>query len=312
MLQNLVHHRADMPGSVTAAMDSYRSSFNSGNSEPEERGPILQNGLEEEHSPAKLDSNLIKSQQPQDDGVSTTRRHAHHLEQPNSNGEHKEAPLELQKVIKAHLRTLIKGPLEQTGLQDTHSKRTSLSTRIIVPEELYRSWTAQFRRFYKEQGWYDPAWDGTDLLTGYHRIISILIWIKYTEWNEFRNIFVDRNWNDDCLPFRREQLMNDQVLGDDTGEEFWEQQWMFCPLVIEEAQETKLLIGEEAQRRFPYVEKGQDIGNGASCTVFKQVIAARHLKYSTPLRKSLNMHVRPYYQLSVKFSDMIIAKACGM
>ncbi|KAL1593243.1 hypothetical protein SLS60_010851 [Paraconiothyrium brasiliense] len=188
----------------------------------------------------------------------------------------------LEIKVRERLRQMTKGPSAQ------------INAEIILPKELNDSWTSRYRQFYKRQRWYRPEWDEHDLLKNYHGIISILIMIRFTDWNEFGRLFIELNRDDKAIPFEHDKLVDDSFLGSDIGKDFWKEQWKFCPLVIKESETAIKLTGkEEVHRRFPFVEMEERIGDGASCTVYKQVIAARHLRYSTPLRKSLNTKPKP-------------------
>lgn len=185
----------------------------------------------------------------------------------------------LEKEIRSGLRALMK---KSSDLENS---------KIILGDDLRGFWTDHYTQFYKRQLWYDPRWDRTNLVSDYQRIISILILIQFKDWKHFRNMFIDRGRADAELPFNREELNKESFLGSDIGPYFWECQWIVSPLVIEERQEPYHLTGDEVERRFPYVEKERKIGAGVSCTVYRQVIAARHLKYSRQARESDNTKV---------------------
>jgi serine/threonine protein kinase len=192
---------------------------------------------------------------------------------------------ELEKEIRIELRKLI--------VQSSDRENSS----IILPQDLAQFWSQiYYMRFYTQQQWYDRAWDRTNIMLEYQRIISILIlgaFCKPTDWARFRKIFIDKGRKDVKLPFAIEDLEREDFLGPDYARLFFEKQWIVCPLVIEERREPYELLGKEAERRFPYIEKGEKIGEGATGTVYKQVIAARHLKYSSNWRESENTMKKP-------------------
>jgi hypothetical protein len=166
------------------------------------------------------------------------------------------------------------------------------NSNIILPEELARFWTTAKCRFYNRQSWYDPKWDEEDEMTKFQTIISVLVLARFNNWGNFRRVFIDEQERlDENLPFKSEDLKNENFLGPDFAPNFYDCQWIFCPLVIEERQEPYELLGMEAERRFPYIKPGKEIGSGATGVVSKQVIAARHLKYSALGRKSDNTEV---------------------
>ncbi|KAJ4351544.1 uncharacterized protein N0V89_006887 [Didymosphaeria variabile] len=262
-------------------MGSCLSFFEAKHNTPEERRPLLHNRVEEEQPRGMLNGGPLKTQQsglnqgPSEEQQSLVSDSANTFPTAPSNFEGDQMR-KLEIEIRECLRQLTKGPSEQ------------INAEIIIPKELSCSWTSRYRQFYKRQRWYRSEWDEDDLLKSYHRIISILIMIRFTDWNSFCRLFIELNRNDEAIPFEHDQLVDDSFLGSDIGKDFWKEQWKFCPLVIKEAETPIKLTGKEVHRRFPYVETEEWIGDGASCTVYKQVIAARHLIYSAPLRNSIN------------------------
>jgi hypothetical protein len=175
------------------------------------------------------------------------------------------------------------------GLMKRSSDREN--SQIILPDELAKFWNPVAKRnFYTRQSWYDTAWDEDNRMLDYQKIISILILARFREWDRFREIFIDKGRTDKELLFTLDHLEKDDFLGPRDAPYFFRDQWIFCPLVIEEKQQSYELIELEAERRFPYIEIGKEIGSGATGTVTRQVIAAHHLKYSKP-RESENIQV---------------------
>lgn len=186
---------------------------------------------------------------------------------------------QLQKDIRSGLRELMKKSTDREN------------SMFILPQDLEDFWSPYMTQFYRRQRWYDTHWDKTNHMRSYHKIISILILARFEDWVNFKKIFVDKERNDEKLPFTKKRVEQKDFLGSDLGPDFWKNQWILCPLVIVERQNPYELIGEEAERRFPYIGTAKVIGEGATGTVSKQVIAARHLIYSPPLREAQNTKV---------------------
>jgi len=187
---------------------------------------------------------------------------------------------DLEKDIRKGLRDLMKQSSEREN------------SKIILPEELDTFWGPLSRRqFYTNQSWHDHTWNQSNYMAGYHKVMSILILAQFRDWANFKHIFIDKGRSDKRLLFSKEELQAEDFLGSDFAPYFWDNQWIVCPLVIKEREDPYELTGIQAERRFPYIEPGKEIGNGATGTVFKQVIATRHLIYSTPGRVSSNTQV---------------------
>ncbi|KAF2708727.1 kinase-like protein [Pleomassaria siparia CBS 279.74] len=198
--------------------------------------------------------------------------------------EHREPPpklVDLEVNIRNKLRLLMKQSSERENSQ------------IILPEDLKAFWTPMAtRQFYTRQRWHDREWNETERMSDYHKIIAVLILARFRDWGNFRKIFIDMERSDKNLPFEKKDLKKEDFLGSDFAQYFWSSQWVVCPLVIEELQEPYELTGKMAEQRFPYINPGEEIGSGATGTVFKQVIAARHLRYSKLGGKSDNINPR--------------------
>lgn len=186
----------------------------------------------------------------------------------------------MEEKIRMGLRSLMKQSSDREN------------SNIILPDELAKFWTTGRRRFYTNQSWYKSEWDEEDEMVKFQKIISVLTLARFNDWERFRLIFVDQQErSDENLPFKLEDLENENFLKPDFGRTFYDFQWIICPLVIEERHEPYELLGMEAERRFPYIEQGKEIGHGATGVVSKQVIAPHHLKYSWLGRKSDNTEV---------------------
>ncbi|KAF2837144.1 hypothetical protein M501DRAFT_995675, partial [Patellaria atrata CBS 101060] len=175
--------------------------------------------------------------------------------------------------------------------QLARSSTSSLDQSIILSHELADFWCKQDRyRFYRNQLWYPRSMDLNNEMGDYLKILSILILIRFEEWDQFEAIFVKRHRRDVNLPFPREELVKEDFLGPYDGHSFFKNQWQFCPLVIQERPRPYVL--SELHYRFPYIEPEEKIGDGATGSVYKVVIAPHHLKYETSTFKTENTEPR--------------------
>jgi hypothetical protein len=151
--------------------------------------------------------------------------------------------------------------------------------KIIFPIDIKAVWAPRYvHSFYTAQAWYEAAWDKTCTMHAYLRIMSILIWIDYApdKWKDFGQDFIKPERNDERLPFEREELQN--FLGDRiVANNFYERQWKFCPLIIQERAEPYRL--DKAQQ-LPWCEEPKEVGRGAFGIVKQHTIAAGYLVYS--------------------------------
>jgi hypothetical protein len=149
--------------------------------------------------------------------------------------------------------------------------------RIILPEDVKTVWAPiATREFYRQRDWYDKSWDEDTTMDGYFRVMSILVYIRFTEWDDFRKLFIDQKRSDEGLPFDSVDLQRDDWLGYEDGQEFFKRQWVFCPDRIEERQDPYDLRGP---RHLPWIDEPIEVGKGAYGRVTKRTIAAGYLEY---------------------------------
>lgn len=145
----------------------------------------------------------------------------------------------------------------------------NLNKRIILIEELEKFWRAKDRdQFYRR--WFDEAGENQRQLL---RIISILILARFRRWDEFYEIFVmneKRKTRD--RPFQLDDLSQAAFLGPADGQQFYQHQWIFWPLVIRERREAYILAESEQERRLPFIADRTKIGEGATAGVFMETI----------------------------------------
>jgi hypothetical protein len=160
---------------------------------------------------------------------------------------------------------------------------------IILPEAVKAIWAPlYYRTFYTSQDWYDKSWDRTTIMDEYLRIMSILIYIEFGNWADFRAIFLNRDRTDQNLPFSLKILQGVDFLGKRSGRSFYDAQWMFCP---DRIQERKGLYHMNGPRRLPWLDNPERIGEGAYGTVTMQTIAAGYLEYDN---RTVNSKVSLY------------------
>ncbi|PSN61810.1 kinase-like protein [Corynespora cassiicola Philippines] len=175
----------------------------------------------------------------------------------------------LQDKIQKELILLAKGSEEE-------------NSEIILEQDLKDFWTEPRRSpFYTNMPWYHLIQNETGNSMGnYFKIFSILIQINFREWNSFQGFFIETKKTDDDIPFSLEDLSGDAFLGPCNGKLFYNTQWVFCPIVITEKQEPCNLKGTDLNLRFPFISRGEKVGEGACGVVHRQLIAARHLVFT--------------------------------
>ena len=238
--------------------------------EPNNR--TLQDDRQREQSQSNLESTIPEN------GVTSneyepnngTLQHARQREQPQSNPE---------STIRNDLESLEKKIRNDIESLERCSTKIGERKTIILHHELLDFWRKENRdQFYKSQKWCTPEMTRNDSMRNYFKIMSILILIKFDNWNMFDVIFIKSQLSDEKLPFKREKLRSKDFLADYFGREFFDKQWMFCPMIIEE---SSVLQRCEPERRFPFIEKTEEIGSGSAGRVCKEVIAPHHIRYST-------------------------------
>jgi hypothetical protein len=163
---------------------------------------------------------------------------------------------------------------------------------IILPEDVKGIWArTYYRRFYTSQVWYNSAWDKTDFMDQFIQIMSILIRIDFGKWERFRAVFIDRrDRRDGDLPFDLEELQEENFLGKVTGSIFHAAQFAFCPIQIPQ-QEDEFILDRE--RRLPWIDNPELIGEGAFGKVTKRTVAKGFLHYQDV---TVNSRVSCYFR----------------
>ncbi|KAF4540676.1 Ankyrin repeat protein [Lasiodiplodia theobromae] len=180
----------------------------------------------------------------------------------------------------------------QEGLIGLMKSSTGLeNSRIILEQDLRELWTQDGNDdFYKTKSWYSGNINSKFMSENFLKILSILVLLNFRNWESFKTMFIDtERRTDNDLPFDRKELQATEWLGPRDGDEFFQKQWIFCPFVIIERQKPYDETELQMERRMPFIQKRQPIGEGASAEVYMEVVAPYYLEYNpTPTRKAIN------------------------
>jgi hypothetical protein len=133
------------------------------------------------------------------------------------------------------------------------------------------------------------------------QIMSVLIRIDFGRWDQFHTIFingVDRR--DKHLPFDLEELQEEDFLGGVTGSNFHAAQFAFCPIRIPQQEDEFKLHSE---KRLPWVDNPESIGQGAFGKVEKRTVAKGFLQYQD---YTVNSRVSCYCQSRASHASLTI------
>lgn len=112
-------------------------------------------------------------------------------------------------------------------------------------------------------------------LKPYLKIISILVRINWTEWGNFKHLFVSKNRTDEKLPFEDSELRDPAFLFQ-SGRLFFSEQYAFIPVVLQ----REAGISEPRQycpnQRLPFTRDVHCFREGP-ISVTKKIVAAGHL-----------------------------------
>ena len=121
---------------------------------------------------------------------------------------------------------------------------------------------------------------GDDDKPKYCNVLATLLYSRCTDQTleQFvRSILATRAPNpvcDDNLPLNRAGAIG--AFGNDDGQLFWVDQYLFCPVILKENGESRY-IDDKAPCPMPFLEEPKVIGKGAFGTVKKVVLARGHL-----------------------------------
>lgn len=101
-------------------------------------------------------------------------------------------------------------------------------------------------------------------------VLSILIYVGWTDWSRFRPLFLREGRNDAHLPFADVKFLG-------TSEQvFHSHQYAFKPAIIEERDE-RYIQDISTKDRLPFIDEPEFMDNGGYGSVTKRVIAPRCL-----------------------------------
>ena len=84
--------------------------------------------------------------------------------------------------------------------------------------------------------------------------------------------------HDTDLPLTRTAALD--KFGHDDGESFWEQQYLFCPIILKESDES-IYVDHKKSCRLPFGQERIKIGKGSFATVYKVKIETGHMVNET-------------------------------
>ncbi|KAL9044576.1 MAG: hypothetical protein Q9214_002297 [Letrouitia sp. 1 TL-2023] len=120
------------------------------------------------------------------------------------------------------------------------------------------------------------------------RVLSIVIFIEWSDLRLFEAVFVKENLDDDSLFFDEHQL---QSRGMVTGiDNFLTQQYIFKPEIIESKQQSYIQV-IPARNRLPFLDTPEYIGRGGFGAVSKREIAPNCFEVHSDNTSSSNSHV---------------------
>ncbi|KAF2761009.1 hypothetical protein EJ05DRAFT_249774 [Pseudovirgaria hyperparasitica] len=164
--------------------------------------------------------------------------------------------------------------------QDIHDELNERFDRgEIFPDSEVQSFWRKHKHFYAGQRWYIHFCASVNYITPYLKILMILTLCKYSDWDSLPRVFNENmQRSDEYLPFNKEALNQPHFLRAHAVP-FYKFQWAFCPLVITRFHE-EIHLGQGFCSPLPFTQASEKIGEGATASVTKEVIAAGHLKYS--------------------------------
>jgi hypothetical protein len=174
-----------------------------------------------------------------------------------------------------------------------NQSRPAASRPTFVSDQVVRAvWNIErIRKFLDGLGWrVDDVLP--DITRYFLKILSILVWIDWDNWREFKNIFLDHRDNngsfkrcDFQLPFTHIPFFGDDEI---SQQNFWNDQYIFKPVVIRED------VHEIYHEKYllPFMES-KEIGGGAFGAVTKELVEAHHLWWT---KGGVNGQVRSFLQ----------------
>ena len=129
-------------------------------------------------------------------------------------------------------------------------------------------------------------------MDGYLIVMSILVYINFQDFDLFREIFIQGSetklTRDEDIPFPLTKMTDKGFLGPAFGQAFYDNQYMFCPIRIQEREEPYFLKDKE---RLPWVGQSKEIFTGIISDVREFRIAANYLEYSNRTVNPIVSHI---------------------
>jgi len=243
--------------------------------------------LEDQPNPAQTDSDSTRAQSEE------------HFD-PNATGNGKlhtnPQPVDIDTIGDDIFKALENGMVGKKGEE------------IILPEVVEKIWAQNHhRKFYINRTWYESKWDRNNFMDEMIQIMSILIRISFDQWSKFGEKFVHHGDRRDCnLPFALETLQEKSFLGISLGALFYEKQFAFCPIPIPEQEDEFIL---DTERRLPWVDGPEFIGEGGFGKVNKRTVAKGFLRFQD---RTTNIEVSCYrlYRASHTSLTYALAQSC--
>jgi len=121
--------------------------------------------------------------------------------------------------------------------------------------------------------------------TAVYRILAILIFIRCDTsiLKNFRKCFISNSTTakrDSALPLQKSDA--EDLFGARLGDQFYNRQFIFCPVVLQEDKEVEYR-GDRQCCRLPFSDS-EILGHGSSGTVSKVTIPKGHFNWSDPTR----------------------------
>jgi hypothetical protein len=165
---------------------------------------------------------------------------------------------------------------------ETHNRGIG-ATNFVAQRSLRDIWSSDRLRGFLRIFSYIPGDEALrSIRKNLLKILSILVAIRWSEWTKFSLAFLKRvedpqnDRTDKSLPFPLEVLESDSFLGNEWGGDFFNMQYTFIPIVVEQGETREY----PSWRRLPFIQsKSVDLGVGAYGVVTKEVIAAHQFKW---------------------------------
>jgi hypothetical protein len=130
------------------------------------------------------------------------------------------------------------------------------------------------------------------------KVVSILVYIHWKRWSDFRAIFFDESGSpridrtDNALPFTLEALEKPHFLSN-YANLFYDNQYVFLPILIKE--DRDLVV--EHNYRLPIILESRDVDTGSYGEVTRVAIAKGQFRFAKD--KMINGSVSPKVDLSL-------------